>query len=109
MSDEDYAQLLGEFFDNPNQVFIVGNAFQLGWNLAQRDVTHLIWDWYDNTVDSLRILAQIRKKTELSKLFVIGFLPLYEQLNPSFLQYFDEETTKSTALQNLGEWIGDLD
>lgn len=109
MSDEDYAQLLGEFFDNPSRVCIVSNPYQLGWNLAQKDVTHLIWDWYENMVDSLRMLAQIRKEPTLSQMSVIGFLPLYEQLNPSFLQYFDVQTTKNAALQNLDSWIGTLD
>jgi excisionase family DNA binding protein len=109
MSDDDYAQLLGEFFDNPNRVSIAGNSFQLGWNLAQRDVSHLIWDWYENTVESLRMLSQIRKEPSLSQMMIIGFLPLYEQINPSFLQYFDLQTTKSSALQNLGSLIGDLD
>ena len=73
MSDEDYAQLLGEFFDNPSRVCIVSNPYQLGWNLAQKDVTHLIWDWYENMVDSLRMLAQIRKEPTLSQMSVIGF------------------------------------
>ena len=92
----------------PTNVIQCRSPFQLGWYLSHQDVTHVLWDWYDNTVDALRLLSEIKTHPHLSDLCVIGFIPSYEQLNPSFLLYFDEKTTKNLALQNLRIWIGDL-
>ena len=108
IQDEDYSLLIEEFFDNPNSVIQCRTPFQLGWHLSRKGVTHLLWDWYDNTVDSLRLLSEIKSYPHLSELCIIGFVPSYEQLNPSFVRYFDKKTTKNLALQNLRVWIGDL-
>lgn len=108
IQDEDYSLLIEEFFDSPTNVIQCRSPFQLGWYLSHKDVTHVLWDWYDNTVDALRLLSEIKTHPHLSDLCVIGFIPSYEQLNPSFLRYFDEKTTKNLALQNLRIWIGDL-
>lgn len=106
--DEAYAQLLEEFFDFSQKVFVANTQFQLGWILAQQSISHLVWDWYDNPIDSLKVLSNIRKEPSLSQLTIIGIVPLYEQLNPSFGAYFDFKTNKNMALQNLHLWIGSL-
>ena len=108
IQDEDYGLLIEEFFDNPKSVIQCRTPFQLGWQLSKGDATHVLWDWYENTVDALRLLSEIKSHPHLSNLCIIGFIPSYEQLNPSFVRYFDEKTTKSLALQNLRTWIGNL-
>ena len=105
IEDEDYSLLLEEFFDNSTNVLQARNHFQLGWLLSRGDVTHLLWDWYENTVEALLLLTEIKSNPLLDDLSVIGFVPSYEQLNPSFLRYFNENTTKNAALQNLSKWI----
>ena len=107
--DEAYAQLLEEFFDCPQKVFVAQSSFQLGWVLAQQEISHLVWDWYDNAIESLKLLSTIRKESTLSHLTIIGIVPLYEQLNPSFGTYFDFKTNKNMALQNLNQWVGSLE
>lgn len=108
IEDEDYSLLLEEFFDNPKYVFQARTQFQLGWLLSQGDITYLLWDWYDNTVEALRLLSEIKSHPLLTDLNVIGFIPSYEQLHPSFLPYFNKKTTKNAALQNLSKWIDDI-
>ena len=108
MSDEDYAQLLVEYFDAPSLVHRAQNAFQLAWILAKKDISHIIWDWYENTIEALKILSSIQKEPSLSHISIIGILPLYEQLNPSVSAYFHKKTSKNLALQNLSQWIGEM-
>lgn|GEM_PF-4638006 len=104
IADEAYSQLIYEFLDK-KEVHIAEDPFHLGWILAKNRVRYLLWDWYEAPAEALLLLSRIRAEHELKDLEIIGLLPLYEQLNPSFSAYFSHTTPKNQALSKLGNWI----
>ena len=106
VSDIEYGVLLQDFFEGRHKIVQVNDTFSLGLALGQMpEVTHLLWDFYENTHESLLVLSKIKQDPRLASIVIVAFLPLSGQLNSSLRPYFHVHYPKNSALKKLEELL----
>ena len=106
VSDMAYGLLLQDFFEERHEIILVNDTFSLGLALGKMpEVTHLLWDYHENTHESLLVLSKIKQEPKLASMVIVGVLPLSGQLNSSLRAYFHVNYPKNSALKKLEELL----